>query len=225
MKYSYWKIVKNFFLRRFVPIADNTPLRHFLESKINFTNLPKSKMDVFIPAVNILTSELVFFDKKEIGVDHILASTAIPIIFPWQQIGENYYWDGGVMANTPILPLIQRDIRDIIIVILSPVGNIKLELPKNRKEAIERSFELSLIASFENFKSKIGYKKENSIQSIKSLSHTFLDILYGVGEFRFRIVSPNESLGVTSILNFSGEQAQRLIDMGYNDAKAQLSEE
>jgi NTE family protein len=224
MRYSYFKVIINFFLRRFSPIADPTPLVDYLTKKINFANLRNSPIDIFIPAVNIMTSQLEFFNKKQIDVRHIMASSSMPIIFPWQEINGKFYWDGGLMANTPVLPLIERDIRDIIIVILSPVGGNILELPRNTIEAAERIFELSLLASFENFKSRIEYSKERAPFTVKSLMIGLLDRLYKVGDYRFRIVSPNESLGMSSMLNFSGIQAKKLIDLGYNDAKEQIGE-
>ncbi|MDX1957905.1 MAG: patatin-like phospholipase family protein [Leptospiraceae bacterium] len=222
MRYSYWNIIKNFFLRRFSPIADSRPLENYLKSKIDFSKIKDSPIDLFVPAVNIVSGQLEFFDKNEITVRHIMASSSMPIIFPWQEIDGRYYWDGGLMANTPVLPLIERDVRDIIIVILSPVGSNLLELPRNTIEAAERAFELSLLASFENFKSRIEQSKSKF--TMKSLMIGILDRLYKVGDYRFRIVSPNESLGVSSILNFTGEQARKLIELGYNDAKEQIGE-
>jgi NTE family protein len=228
MSISYLQIVKDFFMRRFGAMVNPEPLRNFLLKNLDFQKLRNSPTSVYITAVNILNGELSVFGNDEITVDHILASAAIPMVFPWQQIGNAVYWDGGLMANTPILPLIERDIRDIIVVLLSPIGNVQSELPKNRKEAIERVFELVQIGSFQNFKFSLDSAKELSGATIsdvfKNQLRGMLDQWLGGGDFRIRIVSPKTSLGIKSIMHFSGQQSDNLIKIGYEDAREQLGE-
>jgi NTE family protein len=45
-----------------------------------------------------------YFDNRDapIGVDHIMASGALPPAFPAVRIDGEPYWDGGVYSNTPI---------------------------------------------------------------------------------------------------------------------------
>lgn len=42
----------------------------------------------------------------EIEVEHIMASSALPILFPAQQLGDGWYGDGGVRFLTPLAPAI-----------------------------------------------------------------------------------------------------------------------
>lgn len=44
--------------------------------------------------------------RTHIGVDHIMASTALPLLFPATRIGDGWYGDGGVGAATPLAPAI-----------------------------------------------------------------------------------------------------------------------
>jgi predicted acylesterase/phospholipase RssA len=59
-------------------------------------------------AANIETAKPETFDSYEsdITIDHVLASAAIPINYPYTEIGEKKYWDGGILSNTPIRELI-----------------------------------------------------------------------------------------------------------------------
>ena len=41
-------------------------------------------------------------------VDYILASSAIPVVFPAQKIGDNVYFDGMVIADLDVLSPIKR---------------------------------------------------------------------------------------------------------------------
>ena len=219
MHYSIWQNIKDIIFRRFSPMVDTTPMKRLLAHELDFEKLRSAKTKVFISAVNISNSELVYFSNKEIGIQHLMASSAIPVVFPWQYVDGQPYWDGGLMANTPIAPAIDEDAKDIIVVLLSPVGKVQMELPTSRKEALERVFEMTLISSYQAIRSSIEYTEpQKDSKSILS----FFDYLIQNKNIRIRAVSPKNFLGLRSILNFSHLQADSLIEMGYNDAKEQL---
>ena len=47
------------------------------------------------------------FWHGRISTDHVLASAALPIVFPARLIGDDYYCDGGLRFNTPLAPAIR----------------------------------------------------------------------------------------------------------------------
>lgn len=49
---------------------------------------------------------------------HVLASAAIPLLFPARRIGRHYYCDGGVRFNTPIAPAIRAGAKRLVVVSL-----------------------------------------------------------------------------------------------------------
>jgi NTE family protein len=51
-----------------------------------------------------------------IAVAHLLASTAIPFIFPAQRVGDDYYADGSVRQITPLSPALHLGARRILVV-------------------------------------------------------------------------------------------------------------
>jgi NTE family protein len=53
---------------------------------------------------------------ERITPDHVLASAAIPLLFPTRKIGNHYYCDGGLRFNTPIAPAIRAGADRIVIV-------------------------------------------------------------------------------------------------------------
>ena len=59
---------------------------------------------LILGAVNVLTGRLEKFisRKQAIQVEHILASCAVPSIFPAVEIGEDAYWDGLFSDNPPV---------------------------------------------------------------------------------------------------------------------------
>lgn len=58
---------------------------------------------------------------------HVLASSAIPLLFPARQIGDAYYCDGSLRFNTPIAPAIRSGARRLVIVALRYEGRDQYE--------------------------------------------------------------------------------------------------
>ncbi len=54
--------------------------------------------------------------RENITLEHVLASTAIPLVFPARRVGEEFYCDGGLRFNTPIAPVIRAGARRLVIV-------------------------------------------------------------------------------------------------------------
>ncbi len=53
-----------------------------------------------------------------ISAEHILASAAIPLLFPARRVGSEYYCDGGVRYNTPISPAIRAGAERLVVITL-----------------------------------------------------------------------------------------------------------
>jgi NTE family protein len=55
---------------------------------------------------------------SKIDAAHVLASAAIPLLFPARRIGNYYYCDGGVRFNTPIAPALRCGAERLVVVSL-----------------------------------------------------------------------------------------------------------
>jgi NTE family protein len=57
-----------------------------------------------VGATKVTTGELMLFDseQQELGIEHIMASGALPPGFPPVRIDGELYWDGGLYSNTPL---------------------------------------------------------------------------------------------------------------------------
>jgi len=54
--------------------------------------------------------------KEDITVDHIMASTALPFLFPARLIGNEYYGDGGLRMTAPLSPAIHLGAERILVI-------------------------------------------------------------------------------------------------------------
>jgi len=53
-----------------------------------------------------------------VTAEHVLASAAIPMLFPARRIGDAYYCDGGLRFNTPIAPALRAGSTRLLVVSL-----------------------------------------------------------------------------------------------------------
>lgn len=83
---------------------DTAPLQRTLERLVDFDRLNSGEVRVSVGAVNVRTGNLTYFDTAErrLGPRHFMASGALPPGFPAVEIEGEYYWDGGVVSNTPL---------------------------------------------------------------------------------------------------------------------------
>jgi NTE family protein len=78
-------------------------LRDTLAGLIDFSIINKGTPRLTVGAANVQTSMMHYFDSQqaEITPDKIMASGALPPAFPAVCIDGKYYWDGGILSNTP----------------------------------------------------------------------------------------------------------------------------
>jgi NTE family protein len=107
---------------QFNPLNLN-PLRDILEELVDFDTLRSGEPKLYLCATNMLTGKLCIFDRREIRVEHVLASACLPTLFQAVRIGSEYFWDGGYMGNPPIFPVIYNTAcQDVLIVQINPIS-------------------------------------------------------------------------------------------------------
>ena len=109
--------VPGFFGSRFVPpylatsgtVAatswyDAGALKSTLERFVDFDLINARTKRFSVGAVNVRTGNFAYFDNATdtIRAEHIMASGALPPAFPAVEIDGEFYWDGGMVSNTPL---------------------------------------------------------------------------------------------------------------------------
>jgi NTE family protein len=79
-------------------------LRETLSQLIDFERLNRGRTRYSAGAVNVRTGNFQYFDTSTQTIDtsHVLASGALPPGFPAVEIDREFYWDGGLISNTPL---------------------------------------------------------------------------------------------------------------------------
>lgn len=83
---------------------DTGRLRSTLEELIDFDRINAQGIRFSVGAVSVTSGNFVCFDNTthRIGPEHVMASGALPPGFPAVEIEGEFYWDGGLVSNTPL---------------------------------------------------------------------------------------------------------------------------
>lgn len=200
------------------PIADTTPLRNLLTQQLDVEAVHESDIELVVSAVRVQDARVRYFNGRELAIEHIMASSAIPIVFPWEVIDGEAYWDGGLAVNTPLLPAIERDATEIVAIVFAPILQGLKELPATRTEASRWLFEVSTLASAASLVALLR-AVHGDAPLVEGLSG---NNLVTFGPTKLYIVAPEKLLGFRSLLEFDAKQTDRLFEAGYRDAGDQL---
>jgi NTE family protein len=121
------------------------PLIRTLDALVDFDYLNREGPRLSVGAVNIRTGNLAFFDraKEEIKSHHVLASGALPPGLPPVRIGQDYFWDGGIVSNTPLQYVIDEPPPAAQMCIFQvDLFSARGDLPRNLLDAVEREKEI-----------------------------------------------------------------------------------
>jgi NTE family protein len=121
-----------------VALLDNSPLRKMLKKKINFAGITDNIQQGYLTAACVTAmnytegSSCSFFQggpansewsrwrrqgiPTPLQLPHLLASAAIPTIFPPQRIGRSYYGDGALRQMNPISPALHLGADKVLII-------------------------------------------------------------------------------------------------------------
>jgi NTE family protein len=122
-------------------LYDTASLKETLLRLVDFDLLNAGLIRYSIGATNARNGNFQYFDTKyhKIGPEHVMASGALPPGLPPIEIDGEFYWDGGLVSNTPLQYVLdyEGDHEDICVFqidLFSAVG----ELPKTMLEVAQR---------------------------------------------------------------------------------------
>ena len=119
---------------------DTAPLKATLERLVDFDRINAKNVRLSVGAVNIRTGNFAYFDnlRETIRPEHIMASGALPPGFPPIEIDGEFYWDGGLVSNTPLEYVLDEDTVDNLLIYQVDLFSARGPMPKTLAEAAER---------------------------------------------------------------------------------------
>jgi NTE family protein len=123
---------------------DTSDLRATLERFVDFDRINAGEMRFSVGAVNVTSGNFVYFDNSThtIGPEHVMASGALPPGFPAIEIEGEYYWDGGLVSNTPLQWVLETELRQDTIAFQVDLWNARGSFPRTMSEVETRLKEI-----------------------------------------------------------------------------------
>jgi NTE family protein len=119
-------------------LLDNSPLRHLLDDSLDFSRIAKAIENRALHSISITCSgyssgqSVSFYQGRadiegwrrsqrvgastEISLDHLMASSAIPFIFPAVHINREWFGDGSMRQVAPVSPAIHLGADKILVI-------------------------------------------------------------------------------------------------------------
>ena len=232
----------------FRSLLDTAPWRQTLSRWIDFGRINSlAAPTLLLTATDVRRGTLKVFCNHQpngtvrdtLTLDHIMASSSIPAIYPWTTVADDFYWDGAVLANTPLGPIIEYaggDV-DIIVVMMTPweadpddLDDQLEDMPKDLAQALWLTLDWALLASYRaSFKLlKLYNRIADAAQKLKqAASQTGDESLRWEGRMPHRVaeplvIAPQHLMPLDWIVDYEDDNHERLFTMGYNDALAAL---
>jgi NTE family protein len=119
-------------------------LRSTIERLIDFDRINAKAMRFSVGAVNVRTGNFIYFDNEThtIRPEHIMASCALPPAFDAIEVDGEFYWDGGMVSNTPLDRVLSERIDLDTLVLQVDLWSARGALPRNLAEVAVRMKEV-----------------------------------------------------------------------------------
>ncbi len=126
---------------------DIAPLKATLERLVDFERINAGETRFSIGAVNVTTGNFLYFDNTThtIGAEHVMASGALPPAFPPVEIEGEFYWDGGLVSNTPLQWVLESEPRRDTLAFQVDLWSARGTLPRTMLEVMTRQKEIPIL--------------------------------------------------------------------------------
>ena len=227
-----------------ISLLDNTPLREMLENYVKFdyleTAIDNGELEaIAISAMSYASGQSVTFfqgqqnihpwnrarrrgEKTELTIDHLMASTAIPSLFPAVQLQGGYFGDGAVRQLKPISPALHMGAEQLLIIGVSDNATLANKAPQ-----LEHSPSIAQIMGHMFNSAFIDAVEVLSIspsQSIDQIAEEHIHELPRSLKLFLKLIGATAQGGGTSAasyLLFEPGFSRKLIALGLSDALAQ----
>ena len=149
---------------------DTSPLKSTLEELVDFDRINSGAVRFSVGAVNVSTGNFVYFDNTThtIGAEHVMASGALPPGFPAVEIEGEFYWDGGLVSNTPLQWVLEREPRRDTLAFQVDLWSARGSPPRTMTEVSTRQKEIQYSSRTRSNSNRFRYEQKlrNAVASL-----------------------------------------------------------
>jgi len=222
-----------------VSYYDVSPLKATLARLVDFDLVNAKPMRLSVGATNVRTGQPVYFEnnEREIALHHVIASASLPPGFPPTEVDGQYYWDGGVVSNTPMQWVVANRTRYAGLVfqvdLWDATGEVPLDIAAANLRAMEIHSASRVNISFDEFR-KLQHirralgkildqipedrRNEPEFQMLSEEAHvqvaTLVQLRYATKEYEL----------ASKTFEFSRRAMQEHWQAGYEDTRAALEQ-
>ena len=104
-----------------ISFYDSAPLRDTLDACVDWDLLNDGPVRLSVGAVDVESGNFAYWDTRgrggntRIDARHIMASGALPPGLPPVEIDGRWYWDGGIVSNTPLAHVLDHQTEDMLV--------------------------------------------------------------------------------------------------------------
>jgi len=157
-----------------VSYYDIAPLKATLSKLVDFDLINAMPMRLSVGAANVQTGQQTYFEnnKRKICLEHILASASLPPGFPATEVDGDYYWDGGVVSNTPMQWVVDSRPRYTGLVFQVDLWDAAGEIPLDIAAANMRAIEIHSASRV-----NISVERYRRLQDVRGAIGRLLDLI------------------------------------------------
>jgi predicted acylesterase/phospholipase RssA len=225
----------------FAALLSFAPLKETLADVLSLADLNRSTRELRIVATDLNTGTMKLFNNDDVhrlGYQPLLASLALPIFAAPAQIDGDYYINGTILSNTPLLPVILVSSTMHLIYMDPKLSAISPERLESIIDVVDRIMVVNFAAMLN--RDLVQAKDVNSTiemledgVTVESLSeqqvHTLLRCLArfrnrsgtsrGYRPLSIHRYHPREDLGSNlGLMNLDVQRINKIIELGYQDA-------
>lgn len=224
---------------------DNSPLRQTIARLTSLHLINSARPRLSLGVTRVRTGNLIYFDTTNpdtmpFTLDHILSSAAIPPLYPGVRINGELYWDGGVVDNTPLEPVLDdqaaNPARHTLVFMVDLWGNTEQE-PRTLDEVMWRYNQIQFASRTDRHIREV-VERENLKRALSQMARQVppdvqggLPVLpdgsfytYGNLDIVRITYTPSSNQTALSYLDFSHSSIEERKAEGYVDMRDALNE-
>jgi NTE family protein len=151
---------------------DISPLKTLLEGLVDFDRINAQETRFSVGATNIKTGNLTYFDNMthKVGAEHVMASGSLPPGFPATEVDGEFYWDGGILSNTPLEWVLNARPREDTLAFQVDLWSARGELPRDMIEVDTRQKDIRYSS-----RTRAGTNQFRRMQALRRAAAKLLD--------------------------------------------------